>query len=303
MSKSTPSETSSSQSHKSTADPIICGIVMPISAIDGCSETHWAEVRRLIEESITASGFVPNMVSEGEETGMIQPRIVQNLYDYPIVVCDVSAKNPNVMFELGIRIAFDKPTVIVKDDNTNYSFDTQIFEHVNYPRDLRYNKIVAFKERLSQKIKSSHDKALGKAKYSPFMEHFSRKSIAHIDTKSIPSDQFITEQFDELRRLILTTNSKRDRFPAGGTSAARAWSEVESNRNKNFDDVLSRVTQKAQIVVPLINAKYQSLSRRDQYLKAIDALKSDPELRYHSSNDQMLEDAIEIVLSEMLSRM
>jgi hypothetical protein len=34
------------------------------------------------------------------------------------------------MFELGMRLAFDKPTVIIKDDKTDYMFDTGIIEHV-----------------------------------------------------------------------------------------------------------------------------------------------------------------------------
>ena len=57
---------------------------------------------------------------------MIHKTIVQNLYLNPIVVCDVSGKNANVMFELGLRLAFDKPTIIIKDDKTDYSFDTSV---------------------------------------------------------------------------------------------------------------------------------------------------------------------------------
>jgi hypothetical protein len=69
-----------------------------------------------------------------DDIGVIQKRIVQNLYSSDVIVCDVSGKNPNVMFELGMRLAFDKPTLIVKDDKTDYSFDTGIIEHVPYPR-------------------------------------------------------------------------------------------------------------------------------------------------------------------------
>ncbi|ULO24701.1 hypothetical protein [Methylocystis sp. SB2] len=79
----------------------ICGIVMPISALDGCSEQHWVEVREILEVAIEQADFEPNLVSDAQDVGIIQKRILQNLYDNPIVVCDVSGKNPNVMFELG----------------------------------------------------------------------------------------------------------------------------------------------------------------------------------------------------------
>jgi len=128
---------------------------MPISAIDGAGAEHWAEVKAVITEAVEAIPevrFTVRLVSDADDVGVIQKRIVQNVYSSDIVVCDVSGKNPNVMFELGMRLAFDKATVIVKDDKTDYSFDTAIIEHVGYPRDLRFGKIVAFKELLAAKV-------------------------------------------------------------------------------------------------------------------------------------------------------
>ena len=92
----------------------ICGIVMPISGMDGCSESHWSDVLRIISEAIDEADFEGNLVSNADDVGIIHKRIIQNLYDNPMVVCDVSGKNPNVMFELGLRLAFDKPTVIIR---------------------------------------------------------------------------------------------------------------------------------------------------------------------------------------------
>ena len=71
------------------------------------------------------AGYEAELVSDAEDIGIIQTRIVQNLYDKDIIVCDVSCKNANVMFELGMRLAFDKPTIIVMDNMTKYSFDAE----------------------------------------------------------------------------------------------------------------------------------------------------------------------------------
>jgi len=106
------------------SDPLMCGLVMPISAIDGCNEQHWQDVKEIISSAVENAGFQANLVSYADDVGIIQKRIIQNLYQNPVVVCDVSGKNPNVMFELGLRLAFDKPTIIIKDDITTYSFDT-----------------------------------------------------------------------------------------------------------------------------------------------------------------------------------
>lgn len=151
---------------------LICGLIMPISSIDGCNEEHWIDVKEVLQEAVTKAGFKAELVSDSEEIGIIQKRIIQNLYYNPIVVCDVSGKNPNVMFELGLRLAFDRPTIIIKDDKTDYSFDTSIIEHIEYPRDLRYSKIVGFKEKLSLKIKATYDKSINDKEYTTFIGHF-----------------------------------------------------------------------------------------------------------------------------------
>ncbi|TOQ35496.1 hypothetical protein CGG96_25060, partial [Vibrio parahaemolyticus] len=150
----------------------ICGIVMPISSIDGCGESHWKDVYGILEEAIQDAGYKANMVSDSDDVGVIQKRIIQNLYENPIVVCDVSGKNPNVMFELGMRLAFDKPTIIVKDDETAYSFDTSSIEHIEYPRDLRFTDIVRFKTKLSEKIKNTIEKSTSDPSYTTFLKHF-----------------------------------------------------------------------------------------------------------------------------------
>ena len=137
----------------------ICGIIMPISSIDNCSMEHWTEVKDIISEAICDAGYKPNLVSNADDSGNIKKRIIQNIYDNDIVVCDVSGKNPNVMFELGMRLAFDKPAIIVIDDKTDYSFDTSPIEHLSYPRDLRYFNILNFKEQLKTKIIATVEKA------------------------------------------------------------------------------------------------------------------------------------------------
>lgn len=180
----------------------VCGVVMPISAMDGCGEGHWIEVLSIVTSAIESAGFSANLVSNGDEVGIIHKRIIQNLYDNPIVVCDVSAKNPNVMFELGMRLAFDKPTIIIKDDQTSYSFDTAPIEHLEYPRDLRFSKIVEFRERLASKVKATHAKAQNDPSYTPFLKHFGEFKVARIEKEEVSGQEFILEELRNLRVAI-----------------------------------------------------------------------------------------------------
>ncbi len=179
-----------------------CGIVMPISAIEGCAEHHWTEVLGIVRSSVEAAGFEPNLVSDADEVGFINKRIVQNIYENPIVVCDVSCKNPNVMFELGMRLAFDKPTVIIKDDKTAYSFDIGGIEHLPYPRDLRFGAIVDFKLKLTEKLKATSVAAATDPSYTTFLKHFGEFVVAKLDRKEVSSQEYVIEELRSIRENL-----------------------------------------------------------------------------------------------------
>ena len=176
-----------------------CGIIMPISSIDGCTEQHWTDVKEILTSAIIDSGFEANLVSNAADVGIIQKTIIQNIYDNPILVCDVSGKNPNVMFELGMRLAFDKPTIIVIDDKTPYSFDTSPIEHLAYPRDLRFNKIVDFKRELSDKISATVKKSKEDNKFSTFLKHFGTFTVAKLDTKEVSREDYILGELRDMK--------------------------------------------------------------------------------------------------------
>jgi hypothetical protein len=194
-------------------DRPICGIVMPISLIDGCSEAHWAEVLDIVRTAAENAGFDANLVSTADDVGIIQKRIIQNLYDNPIVVCDVSGRNPNVMFELGLRLAFDKPTIIIKDDRTSYAFDTSPIEHLEYPRDLRFARIVDFKEKLAEIIQATHKKATTDKSYTTFLKHFGEFKVARVETKEVSGQEYILEEMKTIKSMLREL-SIRDRIAA-----------------------------------------------------------------------------------------
>lgn len=181
----------------------ICGIIMPISPHNDYHGDHWKDVLNILMEAIEDSGFVPNLVSDDPAIGLIHERIVNNIYTNDIVICDVSSKNPNVMFELGLRLAFDKPTIIIKDELTSYSFDTGVIEHINYPSSLRFSHIVKFKAEISRRIIATYEASKKEINYSPFLKSFGNKiTPAIISPKEISEVQYLTKVIDSLKQAI-----------------------------------------------------------------------------------------------------
>lgn len=202
MGTSVTLEDSNTEFLTSDSKPLTCGIIMPIAAIGtDYSESHWKDVREILNEAIKLAGFIPRIVSDSEDSTIIHKSIINNIYNDSIVVCDVSGKNPNVMFELGMRLAFDKPVVIIKDDKTGYSFDTSNIQHLGYRKDLRHNTVENFIKELAIKIKATHE-APSKKEYQSFLSHFGKFEIAKIENTSIlGSDalQKILEKVDFLQ--------------------------------------------------------------------------------------------------------
>ena len=115
------------------------------------------------------------------------------------------------MFELGLRLAFDKPVIIVKDDRTGYSFDTGPIEHLTYPRDLRFAKIVEFQKLLAAKVLSTLRKSKENPNYSPFLKAFGEFSLPKVAHKEVGAQEFIMQQLDSINLALsrLTRDARR----------------------------------------------------------------------------------------------
>ncbi|HBX5531487.1 RNA helicase [Klebsiella pneumoniae] len=188
----------------------VCGIIMPIADTDGYPKGHWQHVYAILSEAANAAGFKPNLVSFDSDVGVIQKRIVQNIYSNPIVICDISSRNPNVMLELGMRLAFDKPVIIVKDIKTDISFDISPIEHLRYPDDLRYKIINEFKSTLSYKLVETHKKSIRNPDYTTFLKHYGTFEIVKIQQKEVSEARYILSELEEIKKIIRQKDYKSE---------------------------------------------------------------------------------------------
>ncbi|HRO78708.1 MULTISPECIES: hypothetical protein [Acinetobacter] len=180
---------------------LTCGIIMPIATMSSeYTAEHWSDIRQILHKSIERAGFIPRIVSDSEESTVIHGSIINNIYNDAIIVCDVSNKNANVMFELGMRLAFNKPVVIVKDDKTDYSFDTGNIQHEPYRKDLRHSTVEKFIDDLSRKIVKTYE-ASQKDDYQSFLSYFGKFEVAKVENKSIAESEAIEQVLNKMTVL------------------------------------------------------------------------------------------------------
>jgi hypothetical protein len=225
-------------------EKITCGIIMPISGSnDTYTSKHWEDVRAIIDEVVVDAGFFPQIVSDANEVGIIHERIVGNIYGNPIVICDVSSKNPNVMFELGLRLAFDKATIIIKDHATNYNFDTSPIEHLEYPADLRYTEILKFKSGLKRKLLATYA-ASQNPEYSTFLKNFIQYKPKKLEEKEIGGFDLLTKRLDKLtvavENMATNQNSAVDSRTSSPKRSNGKFSPLFSTLDKQLRETVTK---------------------------------------------------------------
>ncbi len=108
----------------SSGERPMCFVAMPFTEkTEQYAPGFFSEVyESMFKPAIVAAGFEPK-TARRQGSDVIHATIVNDLLDADLVLVDLTEHNPNVLFELGIRIAMQKPTVLVKATGTNPIFD------------------------------------------------------------------------------------------------------------------------------------------------------------------------------------
>ncbi|MEI1716879.1 hypothetical protein V8R86_10475 [Acinetobacter baumannii] len=121
-----------------------CFIIMPIADHPDYKQGHFKRVYDdIFKPACIAAGYRPVRADDTKQANLIQLDILQKLLESPMAICDLSTRNPNVLFELGLRQAFDKPTILVQEEGTPRIFDINIFRYVEYRNSLDYREVLA----------------------------------------------------------------------------------------------------------------------------------------------------------------
>lgn len=119
-----------------------CFVIMPISDQDGYEKGHFTRVyQHLIKPACEKAGFKAIRADDEIKTNYIVIDIIKKILESDIVICDLSSKNPNVLYELGIRQAFNKKSVLIKDNKTSRIFDIQGLRTIDYDENLRIDEV------------------------------------------------------------------------------------------------------------------------------------------------------------------
>lgn len=111
----------------------------------------------LITPAANAAGFAVE-TSRKQGSDVIQSTIINQLLKADLVIADLTDHNPNVLFELGIRIAKDLPVALIKAEGTGPIFDVDNMMRVSpYSQNLWPSTVERDVPRLTEHIKGAWD--------------------------------------------------------------------------------------------------------------------------------------------------
>lgn len=196
-----------------------CFVIMPISDPVGYDQGHFKCVYEdIFKPAIEDAGFIPKRADDDESSSMIQVNIIKDIITAPMAICDLSTRNPNVLFELGIRQAFDLPVVLVQEEDTPRIFDISTINTIDYRKNLLYRNVLEDRKKIEKAIKATEcdDKGIN-----------SIIKLLQLEKATINTTKTSSE-LDDIRFMFYTLSNQ----------ISKMNKEKEISKNKQNDDIV-----------------------------------------------------------------
>lgn len=114
-------------------------------------------IKSVITPAANAAGFAVE-TARREDSDIIHHTIIRQLLNADLLIADLTDHNPNVLFELGIRLAERKPVVIIKSKDTGGIFDVDNLLRVyHYDQNLWSTTVAGDVKALTDRITGTWD--------------------------------------------------------------------------------------------------------------------------------------------------
>ncbi len=255
-----------------------CFVIMPISNADGYEDKHFSMVYEdIIKIACENAGYTSVRADDVKQTNLIHKDILQRILEAPMALCDLSSNNPNVLFELGIRQAFDKPTVLIKDDKTKHIFDISPLRSTPYSSSHSYRDVLESQRIIKDAIISTEKSSTDTNNINSLIKLLSLPKAASLNIEE--KNQKDSFNFLLLQQLNDIQNDMRN------------LTQKIMDNNLHFqldkDDIWSLITQLKKLIndgypSQIIKKNYRDICKRleefDDYFSQIEKNKIESEL-------------------------
>lgn len=154
----------------------ICFVIMPFSNTESCTKEQWSEIyETLIRQAVVSSGYNYECFRACLDIGNIIKDILVNLNRADIVIADLTDKNPNVFYELGVRHALRDVAILITQSIDDVPFDLRHYALIEYDWKTRRGR-GEFNERIGKILGTIESGVNESNMVSPVREYLSLKT-------------------------------------------------------------------------------------------------------------------------------
>ncbi|GKW03041.1 hypothetical protein PEC301877_18560 [Pectobacterium carotovorum subsp. carotovorum] len=211
-----------------------CFIIMPIAEHPDYAPGHFQRVYEyLIKPACIAAGLTPYRADDNKASDMIMLDILQKIVECDMAICDISSRNANVFFELGLRQAFNKKTILITDGRQSAPFDISGLRHISYSPELRVDTVDKTVPEITEMLIKTEN--LPDDKVNSIVQLLNIKP-AKVDAKDLPPlDSAVYSMFHQLQEQIskISKNQKETSKPY------ISWKSLDKSSNDiNLPEIL-----------------------------------------------------------------
>lgn len=110
-----------------------CFVIMPFSTTKNCTSDEWEDIfENMIKPAVEKSGYNYSCHKTSLMMGNIIVDILDNLNRSDLVIADLTDRNPNVFYELGVRHALRDSTILITQEIEDIPFDLRPYALIAY---------------------------------------------------------------------------------------------------------------------------------------------------------------------------
>lgn len=227
-------------------------VIMPFSATETCTESEWTDIyENVFRPAIEDCGY--SCEKAQPETGSLIKTILEKLKSSTIVLADITDKNPNVLYELGVRHCLSKRTIIVAQSADHIPSDLRGYWSIIYG--TRPGEVKKFRtdiKKLIAKIENEPDKS--DSPVSDYLVQEDRqveeiKNEIHAKIDKALQEISIKSDFEELVGILETAidRSSRIRSVAVARTAIISVMKLLNEKRLTYDDGVTLPPSRAKV--------------------------------------------------------
>ena len=153
-----------------------CFVIMPFSSTRSCTEQEWLDIfENIIKPSVQKSGYHYECVRSNLVIGNIIQDIIDNLNRADVVIADMTDRNPNVFYELGVRHSLRDATILITQNIEDIPFDLRQYAIIKYDWKTK-NGREEFKKKIIEVLKEIEKDPSSSKMISPVREYLTLKT-------------------------------------------------------------------------------------------------------------------------------